>query len=155
LPEIVRMKKYLFLFCLPLTLVFCDIRRKDKIADDATQAKEKQLQMAMKDTTSVQVADSLYNFGAIKEGDVVEHNFTFKNTGNKPLVFPQDPIASCGCTVPKRPEKPVLPGDTAFIKVIFNSKGKSNHVVKTVTVFSNAYPSFPKLILTGDIQKSE
>jgi hypothetical protein len=149
------MKKYWFLFCLPLVFASCDIRRKDKIMDDADQAKEKQLELAMKDTTSVQVIDSLYNFGTIKEGDLVEHNFNFKNTGNKPLVFPQDPIASCGCTVPKRPEKPVFPGDTAFIKVIFNSKGKSNHVVKTVTVISNAYPSFPKLILTGDIQKSE
>jgi hypothetical protein len=150
-----RMKKQLFLFCLPLTLVFCDIRRKTKIMDDAAYANEKQLEMAMKDTTSVLVTDTLYNFGTIKEGDIVEHNFSFKNTGSKPLVFPQDPIASCGCTVPSKPEKPVMPGDTAFIKVVFNSKGKSYHVVKTVTVISNAYPSFPKLILTGDINKSE
>ena len=151
-----RMKNYLlFLFCLPIILDSCDVRRKSKIEDDATAAKEKEIQMAMKDTTSVAVIDSIYNFGTIKEGDLVEHNFVFTNTGHKSLVFPQDPVASCGCTVPTKPERPILPGDTAFIKVIFNSKGKRDHVTKTVTVFSNAYPPFPHLVLIGDIEKSQ
>jgi hypothetical protein len=150
------MKKCFFIFCGAFFFISCNLgkdkTRKDRIIDDNEQS---QLEMAKTDTTSVLVIDSLYNFGTIKEGDLVEHNFRFINTGHKPLVFPEEPIASCGCTVPKRPEKPVLPGDTSFIKVVFNSKGKSDHVVKTVTVISNAYPSFPKLILTGDIQKSE
>ena len=98
------------------------------------------------------VTDSIYNFGTIKQGALVEHNFIFKNTGNKPLVFPENPKASCGCTVPTKPEKPVFPGDTAFIKVVFNSAGKMGHVTKKVTVFSNARPFFPQLVLVGDIQ---
>ena len=52
-------------------------------------ATDKAVQQAMKDTTSVTVVDSIYNFGTIKQGALVEHNFVFKNTGNKPLVFPQ------------------------------------------------------------------
>jgi hypothetical protein len=149
------MKKYLFLLCFPIVLCYCDIRRKTKIEDDAELEKEQLVQMAMRDTTSVQVLDSIYNFGIIKEGTLVEHDFVFRNTGNKPLVFPQDPITSCGCTVPKKPERPVMPGDTSVIKVVFNSKGKSDRVTKKVTVISNAHPSFPQLILTGDVQKSE
>jgi hypothetical protein len=149
------MRKCFFFYCALLALSSCNMKnktRKDRIGDDNEKS---QLDMMKTDTTSVKVIDSLYNFGNIKEGDIVEHNFIFVNTGKKSLVFPQEPVASCGCTVPKRPDKPVFPGDTSFIKVVFNSTGKSNHVVKTVTVFSNAYPTFPKLVLTGDIQKTE
>jgi len=148
-------KKGWFVFCALFIIVSCNLKdrkRKDRIIDDTEQA---QLEMAKRDTTSVRVIDSIYNFGKIKEGDKVDHDFIFINTGKKSLVFPEDPQASCGCTVPKRPEKPVLPGDTGFIKVVFNSTGKRDHVVKTVRVFSNAYPSFPQLVLTGDVEVTQ
>ena len=43
----------------------------------------------------------------------------------------------------EKPEKPVLPGETGFIKVVFNSSGKKGHNEKDVNVSSNANPSFP------------
>jgi hypothetical protein len=150
------MKNYwLILFCGSILFTSCDFRRKGKIADDMDAANEKAMQQAMKDTTAVVVTDSIFNFGTIKQGALVEHNFVFKNTGNKPLVFPENPRASCGCTVPTKPEKPVFPGDTAFIKVVFNSANKMGHVTKKVTVYSNASPSFPQLVLVGDIEENK
>ncbi|UAY50755.1 DUF1573 domain-containing protein [Ferruginibacter albus] len=140
---------------LPFIIVFffvsCamkDKKRNNNIVDDNEQAMK---DIAEKDTTSVQVLDTIFNFGTIKQGDKVEHDFVFTNTGKKSLVFPQEPQASCGCTVPRRPEKPVFPGQNDVIKVVFNSAGKRGHVVKTVRVFSNAHPGFPQLVLTGDI----
>jgi archaellum component FlaG (FlaF/FlaG flagellin family) len=140
------MKKYFLIFATATALVSCDVRRKDKVVDDGS----KQMADALKDSTTVQLIDSVYNFGKIAEGEKVEYSFRFKNTGKKPLVV-TNASASCGCTVPEKPEKPILPGETGFIKVIFNSKGKSNHQEKAITVSSNVKPFFPELKLVGDV----
>ena len=73
---------------------------------------------------------------AIKEGKVLEIVYRFKNTGTKPLVV-QDVQASCGCTVPEKPEKPILPGEEGLIKAKFDSKGKPGPQSKTLTVTAN------------------
>ena len=59
--------------------------------------------------------------------------------------------ASCGCTVPEKPEEPIKPGETGFLKVVFNSKGRVGQIHKEVQVVSNAYPQFPVLQLTGEV----
>jgi Protein of unknown function (DUF1573) len=138
--------KYILFLLVTLILISCDVRRKDKIADDvATQTAQ-----ALKDSTTVQIIDSAYNFGKVTDGEKVEYSYRFKNTGTKPLVI-VNASASCGCTVPQKPEKPVLPGETGFIKVVFDSKGRVGNAHKTITVISNADPEFPQLILTGDV----
>ena len=71
--------------------------------------------------TSIEFSEDKYNFGTIKEGAVVRHQFQFTNTGNNPLLI-ADAIASCGCTVPSFPKTPVMPGATGEIVVEFNSK---------------------------------
>jgi archaellum component FlaG (FlaF/FlaG flagellin family) len=137
------------LICFISAFIFsCNVRRKDRVADDAMQ----QMEQALKDTTTVEIIDRAYNFGSITEGDKVEYNFRFKNTGKKPLVI-TNASASCGCTVPEKPEKPVMPGDTSFIKVVFNSRGKSGHQDKSIIVSSNAKPPFPDLMLTGQVKQ--
>ena len=140
--------KYVLFLAAILVFVSCDVRRKDKVADGT--AKMTMADMATMDSTTVQIIDSAYNFGNATEGEKVTYNFRFKNSGKKPLVI-TNTSASCGCTVPEKPEKPVLPGETAFIKVVFNSKGKVGHNEKTITVTSNANPAFPPLLLTGEV----
>jgi len=140
------MKKYLLLSLLSLAFVSCNSRHRDKIADDASAQKEK----ALKKTTTVQIIDSSYNFGKVTDGEKVEYNYRFKNTGTNPLVI-TEAHASCGCTVPQKPEKPIMPGEIGFIKVVFDSKARVGNAYKTVTVASNAKPEFPQLILTGDV----
>ncbi len=129
----------------------CDVRRHDKVMDDTRQ----QTELALQDSTAVQVIDSVFNFGTIAEGEKVAFNFRFKNTGAKPLVV-TNASASCGCTVPEKPEKPVLPGETSYIKVVFDSKGKPGHQEKAVFVNANVKPGFPTLKLMGEVtQKSK
>ena len=144
------MNKYFLLFALTVIFISCDVRKKDKIMDDA----EKQKLLALKDSTTVQVIDSVYDFAKVTEGEKVEFNYRFKNTGIKPLVV-TNASASCGCTVPQKPEKPILPGETGFIKVVFDSKNRVGSAHKTITVISNAYPPFPELQLTGEVIKQE
>lgn len=74
-----------------------------------------------------------FNFGSIKQGDVVTHEFHFKNTGKEPLII-NNAVGSCGCTVPDWPKEPIKPGGEAVIKVTFNSAGKLNQQDKTVTI---------------------
>ncbi len=112
-------KKLLFFLLISTTVLSCDVRRKDKIADDT----EAQKLLALKDSTTVQIIDSAYNFKPVTDGEKVEYSYRFKNTGTKPLVI-VDATASCGCTVPQKPEKPILPGEIGFIKIVFDSKGR-------------------------------
>ncbi len=125
----------------------CDVRRHDAAANN-DQLKQ---QVVIKDPTTVQIIDSAFDFGKIAEGEVVEYNYRFKNTGTKPLII-TSVGASCGCTVPEKPEEPVKPGDIGFIKVKFNSINHPGKAHKTVTVSSNADPYFPELLLTGEVE---
>jgi hypothetical protein len=129
-----------------LLLASCDVRRKDKIAVNNKLTK----QVEIKDPTFVQAIDTAYDFGKVIEGEIVTYNYRFVNTGKKPLVV-TNASASCGCTVPEKPEKPIEPGDTGFIKVKFNSEHRVGMAHKTVTVSSNAEPAFPELLLRGEV----
>ena len=61
-----------------------------------------------------------HDFGKIKQGVPVTFFFEIKNISDKPLVV-ENASASCGCTVPEKPEKPINPGSTGKIKVQFNA----------------------------------
>ena len=134
------------------TLFFsCDIRKNPAKADkQATDADN----LVFKDSTTVQMIDSVYDFGKVTDGEKVEYSYRFKNTGKNPLIVSKA-TASCGCTVPEKPEEPVKPGETGFIKVVFNSQGRVGDVHKEVTVTSNAYPGFPVLELKGQVQEAK
>lgn len=142
------MKNFAIIFALGVLITACDIRKHDRIADPVPLNNKNVGDVSTIPPTTVQILDSVYNFGTIKEGDIVEFSFRFKNTGDKPLVI-KDASASCGCTVPERPEQPILPGEVGFIKVKFNSQGKPNKAHKPVTITSNATPEFPQLVLEG------
>ena len=86
----------------------------------------------------------IYDFGALTEGDTVEHTFAFTNTGQFPLII-NNITASCGCTTPEWPREPVAPGAKSFIRVRFNSRGKVGQQNKTITVFANTDPSMTDL----------
>jgi Protein of unknown function (DUF1573) len=80
-----------------------------------------------------------HDFGTIKEGDVVEYTYAFKNTGAAPLII-QGAQGSCGCTVPAWSKDPIPVGGTGFVKAKFDSNGKTNIQNKTVTVTANTWP---------------
>lgn len=85
-----------------------------------------------------------YNFGTVKEGEVVEYEFRFTNKGSEPLVI-SNVQSTCGCTVPEWPQEPIEKGKTGSIKVVFNSAGKMGLQNRPITIFSNAKTS-PKIV---------
>ncbi|MCA2005300.1 MAG: DUF1573 domain-containing protein [Ignavibacterium sp.] len=77
-----------------------------------------------------------YNFGDIKQGDVVSYDFKIMNNGGDVLKI-IDVRASCGCTAAQPDKKELKPGETTTIKVTFNSKGRKGAQIKTVRVITN------------------
>ncbi len=129
-----------------LFLASCDVRRKDKV--DVNNKLTQQVEI--KDPTTVQAIDTTYDFGKVTDGEIVTYNYRFVNTGKKPLIV-SNASATCGCTIPEKPEKPIEPGDTGFIKVKFDSNKRVGMAHKTITVSSNAEPAFPELLLKGEV----
>lgn len=98
-------------------------------------------------------AETSYDFGTVKQGEVVEHTFKFTNTGKSPLVI-ESATATCGCTVPESPKEPIAPGKTGEIKVQFNSTGKSGQQSPVVTVRANTVPNITQVTLKGTVEAS-
>jgi hypothetical protein len=96
---------------------------------------------------------TLYDFGSIKEGKLVETEFLITNSGQQELSI-RKTKANCGCTVSK-PEKEVLqPGESSKILVSFDTKGRKGNQYKTVTIFSND-PTAPTQTVTikGEVKE--
>lgn len=91
-----------------------------------------------------------FNFEEVKEGEIVEHIFTFKNTGDYPLML-QDIRTTCGCTAPQWTKEPIAPNETGKIIIRFNSHKKAGQQRKIITVISNAANSSEKLVLYGTV----
>ena len=93
-----------------------------------------------------------HDYGTFSEKNGAQTcTFTFKNTGDKPLVIEQA-VASCGCTVPKYTKKPVQPGESGEIKVTYNGTGKMlGHFKKTITVRNNGTPEMIRLYIEGEM----
>ena len=92
-----------------------------------------------------------FNYGTIKQGESVTHEFTFINNGKEDLII-TNAQGSCGCTVPVWPKEPMKKGVKGTIKVTFNSAGKMGLQDKTVTITSNAKNSPRILHLKGTVE---
>ena len=94
------------------------------------------------------------DFGTVNEGEVVEYSYSFKNTGEAPLII-QSAQPSCGCTVPDWTKDPIPVGGTGFVKAKFDTNGKPNAQNKTITVTANTWPKqtvlrFKAMVLPKD-----
>ena len=99
--------------------------------------------------TSISYPETEFDFGEIQEGEKIVHEFTFKNTGNEPLVISKAQ-GSCGCTVPEWPREPIAPGQSNVIRVKYDAK-KVGPFSKSVSIESNA--SSKTLRIKGTVEK--
>ncbi len=94
-----------------------------------------------------------HDFGHFNKKDpIVKCSFAFTNTGTAPLIIHQA-FASCGCTVPVWPRKPVKPGERGEIEVTYNGTDKfPGHFQKTVTIRSNGITEVVRLTIEGTME---
>lgn len=102
-----------------------------------------QAEMSFEETT--------IDYGAIEKGSDGLRVFKFTNTGDEPLVI-SNVRSTCGCTVPKRPTDPILPGKTGEIEVKYNTK-LVGPIRRTVTVYSNATEEVTPLKIKGTVNE--
>lgn len=127
------------------TLLSTDLVKNPRTADGSV-ATDQMATMDFKDT--------LHDFGSIREGEKVMYEFEFTNNGKVPLII-AGATGTCGCTVPSYPHDPIAPGKTETMKVYFDSKGKSGHQEKAVTVKSNSVRGDQMLYIKAEVAETK
>jgi len=134
------MKKTALIVLATLSLAAC--KEMDKKAPVEKMSKE-QIEKAVTDTTNFTtltwIDSTTQSLGNLKKDKEIEITWRFKNTGDKNLIV-ENVTASCGCTIPEKPEQPFAPGQEGIIKAKFNGSG-SGSITKQVHVIANTKPS--------------
>lgn len=117
------------------------------IQEDFSGMSDTEKQMA----PGIRFENHVFDFGRIKHGESIGHNFVFTNTGRSDLII-RRVRAGCGCTAIE-PQKTLLkPGESSSIRAVFNSRGFRGRQSKSITVISND-PIHPSILLriTGEV----
>lgn len=131
-----------FLFFSFLLIVACG-QNKDQLPTDMVKIDKKNL-------PEIKFEEEVHDFGKITQGEKVSHNFRFTNTGKGNLII-SNAYGSCGCTVPEIPKQPIPPGKGSFIRVTFDSEGKSGIVSKEISILTNCMPNKRVIKVKADI----
>lgn len=99
-------------------------------------------------------SETRFDFGEVREGEVVTHTFQFTNDGKQPLII-QNARSTCGCTVPEWPKDPIPPGESGSISVRFDTKNKKEQQTKPITITANTFPSVTRIYLMGYVHPAD
>jgi hypothetical protein len=115
--------------CIPL-LTFCEVVTRDQVASQ----------------------NAAWDFGQVKEGKILHHNFGFKNR-TKGILHITTVSTSCGCTVSHVTKKILKPGQKTVIKATFNTKGYYGPIEQYIYVHTdNPDISFLTYTLTAKVK---
>jgi len=93
------------------------------------------------------------DYGEIAKGSDGVRVFEFTNTGDTPLII-NDVKSSCGCTVPKKPDGPIAPGESSTIQVKYDTN-RVGPIRKTITVYSNALDAIKAIKIKGEVMAGD
>ncbi|WP_418508409.1 DUF1573 domain-containing protein [Corallibacter sp.] len=97
----------------------------------------------------IEFKSTIIDYGTIEKGADGVRVFEFTNTGDAPLII-SNVKSSCGCTVPKKPEKPIMPGENGEIEVKYDTN-RVMPIRKNITVMSNAETPTVVLKIKGEV----
>lgn len=130
------MKKILFLLFIGIVSISVNAQTEEEIKKDYTGP-------------VFEFENEVIDYGDIAANSDGNRVFKFKNIGKSPLII-SSVKGSCGCTVPTKPEEPILPGATGEIKVKY-ATNRIGPFSKTVTITSNAYEPTKVLKVKGRV----
>lgn len=104
------------------------------------------------DYAALTVGAGTYDFGKVKQGELLKHDFVIKNTGNAPLEIVGMETA-CGCTKISIDKETIPPGGEAIFTMELDTKNLEGKQVKSATIFANSFPKIKRLVLTTEILK--
>jgi len=97
----------------------------------------------------IKFREMTFDFGKIKQGVPVTHDFAFANVSDAPVVI-ESATPSCGCTTPVKPEGAIAKGKNDKITAGFNAAapGPFN---KSITVKVAGIDAPLQLRITGEV----
>jgi len=105
--------------------------------------------LAQEKVAKIEFKTDVIDYGTIEKGTDGVRTFEFTNTGDAPLIISKV-SSTCGCTVPKKPKGPILPGETGEISVKYDTN-RVMPIRKTITVLSNAVTPTVALKIKGNV----
>jgi hypothetical protein len=103
------------------------------------------------DGPKIEFENETHDYGTIYINGDGNCAFKFTNTGNEPLLL-TNVRAGCGCTVPQWPREPVLPGESAEIKVRYTTLNRAHKINKSIVVTSNSIEKNTIVLrITGEV----
>jgi hypothetical protein len=105
---------------------------------------------AQEKKAKIQFKNETVDYGEIQKGSDGIRVFEFTNTGEAPLIISKV-SSSCGCTIPKKPEEPIMPGKTGEIQVKYDTN-RVGPIRKAITVISNADTPTKVLKIKGEVK---
>jgi hypothetical protein len=105
--------------------------------------------------TQAQVAkitfeETTIDYGEVAKGSDGVRTFRFTNTGDAPLVI-EDIKSTCGCTIPKKPTGPIMPGASDIIEVKYDTN-RPGPIRRSISVYSNAEEPIMTLNIRGNVK---
>lgn len=101
----------------------------------------------------VKFTELTYDFGKIKQGVPVTHDFVFSNISAQPVVI-EYASASCGCTTPTWPQGAVAKGKSDKLTAGFNA-ATAGKFTKPITVKLAGVDVPLQLTITGEVLTAE
>ncbi len=105
---------------------------------------------AQEKVAKIEFTSDTVDYGEIEKGSDGVRVFEFKNTGTAPLIISKV-SSSCGCTIPKKPEGPIMPGESGEIQVKYDTN-RPGPIRKAITVLSNADTPTTILKIKGTVK---
>ncbi|CAN5654091.1 hypothetical protein BH11BAC1_BH11BAC1_30330 [soil metagenome] len=108
------------------------------------------------DSANIQKAkwiETTYDYGRIKQGSKITHNFSLTNSGKRDLYI-RKTKSSCGCLKTSATSDTIAAGMTGYITIEFDSYNKEGKDSRKMNVFLND-PEKPEVVLElkGEIEK--
>ncbi len=141
----------------PRSIIATDesVRELRQSLSDVEKEEQRQLAEELANMTTMSFDKTSHDYGKVPADSDNKTIFRVTNTGKKPLII-EKVSASCGCTTPSKPEKPIPPGKSDEIAVVFHPKetqlGQQN---KTVTVIANTNPKMEVLSISAMVEKKK
>jgi metal-sulfur cluster biosynthetic enzyme len=80
---------------------------------------------------------AIFDFGKVKQGEVLKHTFSLKNDSTKNVLNIKNVHTSCGCTASEVKKKILRPQEETSIEVEFNTKGYLGQVKQYIYVHTD------------------
>jgi hypothetical protein len=101
--------------------------------------------------TTIQLIDTVANFGTITGADTLKYNFVICNTGTNNLIL-DTVTTSCGCISYIYSHNPIKSGNAGYIHVLFKpNPGESGKISKMIMVSTNTKKIYIPLTITYSV----